>query len=99
VRREGGEAVVSVRDNGVGIAAEMLPTIFDMFAQGSRTIDRAQGGLGIGLTLSRNLVELHGGKIEAKSDGAGKGAEFTVRLPALQPSDASGEMPFVALLR
>jgi PAS domain S-box-containing protein len=99
VRREGGEAVVSVRDNGVGIAAEMLPTIFDMFAQGSRTIDRAQGGLGIGLTLSRNLVELHGGRIEAKSDGAGKGAEFTVRLPALQPSDAGGERPFVALLR
>jgi PAS domain S-box-containing protein len=98
VRREGGEAVVSVRDNGVGITPEMLPNIFDMFAQGSRTLDRAQGGLGIGLTLSRNLVELHGGKIEANSDGPGKGAEFIVRLPAREAAAAKDLTPFVALL-
>ncbi len=99
VRREGSHAVVSVRDTGVGIAADMLPNIFDMFAQGSRTIDRAQGGLGIGLTLSRNLVELHGGKIEAKSDGPGHGAEFIVRLPVENAASGTTQKPFVALLR
>jgi signal transduction histidine kinase len=99
VRREGSDAAVSVKDTGVGIAAEMLPSIFDMFAQGSRTIDRAQGGLGIGLTLSRNLVELHGGKIEAKSDGPGHGAEFIVRLPAESSTSGTAQKPFVALLR
>jgi signal transduction histidine kinase len=98
VRREAGDAVISVRDTGVGITADMLPNIFDMFAQGSRTLERAQGGLGIGLTLSRNLVELHGGRIEARSDGAGRGAEFIVRLPALDAGAAKGEKPFVALL-
>jgi PAS domain S-box-containing protein len=80
-RREGGEAVVSVRDNGSGIPAELLPRLFDMFAQADRA--RAQGGLGIGLALARRLVELHGGRIEARSDGPGQGAEFLVRLPLL----------------
>jgi len=80
-RRHGNEAVISVRDNGLGIPPETLPVVFDMFAQVDRTIKRAQGGLGIGLTLSRNLVELHGGTIECHSEGPGKGSEFTVRLP------------------
>jgi signal transduction histidine kinase len=80
-RREDGEAVVSVQDSGLGIPADMLARVFDMFAQVDRTLKRAQGGLGIGLTLARNLVELHGGSIAVQSDGPGKGSEFTVRLP------------------
>lgn len=70
----------------MGIAAEMLPRIFDLFAQGQTTLDRAQGGLGIGLTLVRRPVEVHGGRIDARSEGPGRGAEFIVRLPAL-PAD------------
>jgi PAS domain S-box-containing protein len=81
VRREDGEAVISVRDHGIGIPAELLPHIFDMFAQADRA--RPQGGLGIGLSLARRLTELHGGRIEARSEGAGRGAEFVVRLPVL----------------
>jgi CheY-like chemotaxis protein len=80
-RREGNHAVISVRDSGVGIPAELLPRVFDLFAQADRTYHRAQGGLGIGLTLVRTLVELHGGTVAAKSDGAGRGSEFIVRLP------------------
>ena len=75
------EAVVRIRDTGIGIAPEMLPHVFDMFTQAERTLDRAEGGMGVGLTLSRRLVELHGGRIEARSEGVGKGAEFIVRLP------------------
>lgn len=77
----GGEIVVSVRDNGMGISAEMLPHVFDLFAQADTSLDRAQGGLGLGLALVRRLVELHDGVIEARSDGCGQGAEFLVRLP------------------
>jgi signal transduction histidine kinase len=80
-RPEQGQAVISVRDTGVGIPSEMLPKIFDMFAQLDGSMRRAQGGLGIGLTLAKTLVEMHGGVIEAKSDGPGRGSEFTVRLP------------------
>jgi PAS domain S-box-containing protein len=80
-RREGNHAVVLVRDTGVGIPVEVLPRVFDLFAQADRTYHRAQGGLGIGLTLVRTLVELHGGTVSAKSDGAGQGSEFVVRLP------------------
>jgi PAS domain S-box-containing protein len=80
-RAEGDEVVVSVRDNGIGIAAEHLPRIFEMFSQITPSLDRAQGGLGIGLSLVRALVELHGGRIEAKSEGLGQGSEFIVRLP------------------
>jgi PAS domain S-box-containing protein len=80
-RREGNHAVISVRDSGVGIPLEVLPRVFDLFAQADRTYQRAQGGLGIGLTLVRTLVELHGGNVIAYSDGVGRGSEFVVRLP------------------
>src|SRR5215475_5198338 len=84
------EVVLRVRDNGVGIAPEMLPQVFDMFVQVESSRDRSQGGLGIGLTLVRRLVEMHGGKIEARSTGLGKGSEFLVRLPALaEPAPGS----------
>jgi len=75
------EVVISVRDNGVGISPDMLPHVFEMFTQADRSLSRSQGGLGIGLTLSRSLVELHGGSILARSPGAGRGSEFVVRLP------------------
>jgi CheY-like chemotaxis protein/two-component sensor histidine kinase len=79
--REGGLAVISVRDNGIGIPVDVLPRVFDLFAQADRTYQRSQGGLGIGLTLVRTLVELHGGTVEARSEGLGRGSEFLVRLP------------------
>ncbi|MET0377511.1 MAG: response regulator [Spongiibacteraceae bacterium] len=77
-----GVARIAVRDNGDGISAELLPNIFDMFTQGEKSIDRIHGGLGVGLTLVKNLIELHGGGIEVRSNGAGSGAEFIVQLPA-----------------
>jgi signal transduction histidine kinase len=80
--RDSSEAVVRVRDSGEGIPADMLTRIFDMFAQVDRSVEKAHGGLGIGLTLARRLVEMHGGSIEAFSDGPGTGSEFVVRLPA-----------------
>ena len=79
--RDGAEAVLSICDNGLGIPAHMLPRVFEMFAQVDRTLKRAQGGLGIGLALSRSLVELHGGRIEAHSSGLNQGSEFVVRIP------------------
>jgi signal transduction histidine kinase/ActR/RegA family two-component response regulator len=92
--RRGSEAAVAVRDEGIGIAAEMLPRIFDMFIQAGRPLERSQGGLGIGLTLVRGLIELHGGSIEARSDGLGKGSEFLVRLPVLDlPAAGPQELP------
>ena len=78
--RERAEALITVRDNGIGISAELLPRVFDMFAQADRA--RSGAGLGVGLTLVKRLVELHGGRVEAASAGLGKGATFTVRLPA-----------------
>lgn len=83
VNIEGSDAILRVEDNGYGIAPELLPRVFDLFVQGERTLDRAQGGLGIGLTLVRRLVELHGGTVAAFSDGPGRGSVFTVRLPKL----------------
>ncbi len=82
-RREGAHVEVRVRDNGIGIAREMLPRLFEMFAQERQALDRAQGGLGIGLTIVRSLVELHRGTVEALSDGPQRGAEIVVRLPAV----------------
>ena len=81
VEREGEQAVIRVRDNGVGIAAEELPRIFDMFMQIDTSLERSVSGLGIGLTLVKNLVEMHGGTVEVHSAGIGKGSEFVVRLP------------------
>ena len=81
VLREGQDAVLRVTDTGVGIPAEMLSRVFELFAQAEQPMDRSAGGLGIGLTLSRRLVEMHGGTIVASSEGAGRGAQFTVRLP------------------
>ncbi len=78
---EDGEAAVRVRDNGIGIPAELLPRIFDLFIQGEQSLDRSGGGLGIGLTLVHRLVEMHGGQVAAQSGGEGQGSEFTVRLP------------------
>ena len=87
-----GEVVVRVRDSGLGIAPEVLPRVFDLFVQERQAIDRSQGGLGLGLTIVRNLVERHGGTVSANSDGPGKGSEFVVRLPwasvGLVPGDA-----------
>jgi PAS domain S-box-containing protein len=85
VEKEGEEAVVRVRDTGIGIAPEKLSDIFGLFTQLDRSLDRSQGGLGIGLTLARRLVEMHGGTIHASSDGPGQGSEFVVRLPTLVP--------------
>lgn len=79
--RQDGEVVVRVRDTGVGIPPDMLPKVFEMFTQVDRSLERSQGGLGIGLTLVKVLVELHGGSVEARSDGPGQGSEFVVRLP------------------
>jgi signal transduction histidine kinase len=78
-----GEVVVRVRDDGIGIAAETLPQVFDLFVQAERSYDRGRGGLGIGLTVVQRLVALHGGSVEAHSAGLGKGSEFVVRLPVL----------------
>ena len=86
-RREAGQIVIRVRDNGNGIPPEKLPQMFELFAQGDRTLARSEGGLGIGLTLVRSLAEMHGGTAEAFSEGTGKGSEFTVRLPA-SPAEA-----------
>jgi len=82
--REGAEAVISVRDTGVGIPPQMLSRVFEMFAQMEHTRGRAHGGLGIGLALAKSLVEMHGGRIEARSEGLGKGSEFIVRLPVAE---------------
>jgi len=80
---DGADAVVRVRDTGIGISPELLPRLFDLFAQGGQTLDRSQGGLGIGLTVVRQLVELQGGRVEAWSDGPGCGSLFTITMPRL----------------
>jgi PAS domain S-box-containing protein len=88
------EVVIRVRDNGTGIPAEMLPRIFEMFTQVDRSLERSQGGLGIGLTLVRSLVEMHGGTVTAHSDGLGRGSEFVVHLP-LAPEWDAGATPAI----
>jgi PAS domain S-box-containing protein len=104
-RRDADMAELSVRDNGIGLAPEHRATVFEMFSQVAPALERAQGGLGIGLALARGLVTLHGGSIEARSEGLGRGSEFIVRLP-LAPSehddargDATGVAPAMASLR
>ena len=88
VEEDGAQAVIRVRDNGIGIAAEHHPPSFEMFAQVDTSLERSRDGLGIGLTLVKTLVELHGGTVEVHSDGPGRGSEFIVRLPVL--IDAAG---------
>jgi PAS domain S-box-containing protein len=85
-RREGEQAVISVRDNGMGIASDVMPRMFQMFSRGHRETGRHQGGLGIGLALSRRLAQMHNGSLDAASDGPGRGSEFTVRLPLAAPA-------------
>jgi PAS domain S-box-containing protein len=84
-------AVIRVADNGIGIPAGLLPRMFDLFVQGERALDRPEGGLGLGLTLVRRLVQLHGGTVSASSQGAGRGSEFEVRLPL--SADAAPHVP------
>jgi PAS domain S-box-containing protein len=91
--RQGADAVLTVTDDGIGIPAAVLPRIFDLFFQGENSIDRTHGGLGIGLTLVRRLVELHGGSISAASPGHGQGSTFTVRLPARDAAPAVAAPP------
>ena len=91
--RTAGDAIVRIRDSGIGISAEVLPRIFDLFTQAPVSLDRAQGGLGIGLTLVRALVELHGGGITAESAGLGQGSTFTLRLPLCTAPAAAPETP------
>jgi PAS domain S-box-containing protein len=88
-RREGEQAVLRVRDNGVGIAREMLSRVFDLFAQAHRGPARVEGGLGIGLTVVQRLVELHGGRVEVTSEGLGRGSEFRVSFPCVPVADAN----------
>ena len=90
------EVIVRVRDDGIGIAPDLLPRIFDLFVQANRSLDRAHGGLGIGLTLVQRLVKLHGGSVEAHSEGLGQGSEFTVRLPILAATAAHAPPPAAA---
>jgi CheY-like chemotaxis protein/two-component sensor histidine kinase len=96
---EGREAVVEIRDTGIGMQRELLSHVFDLFTQADRTLDRSEGGLGIGLTVCRKLAEMHGGTISADSAGLGQGSTFTVRLPLAQAaasspdSDARGHQP------
>jgi PAS domain S-box-containing protein len=89
-RRDGDDATIAVRDTGAGIPADLLPRVFDLFTQADRSLERRQGGLGLGLTLVRRLVEMHGGTAHVSSDGPGLGSEFTIRLPGV---DAGVESP------
>lgn len=96
VARDGDEAVIHIQDNGIGLTPEMLPRVFDLFTQVSTGIARTAGGLGIGLTLVRRLVELHGGSVSVTSHGAGTGSDFVVRLPIAAQLRATGEHRDVA---
>jgi signal transduction histidine kinase len=93
---ENGHAVFCVRDSGVGIPAPMLSRVFDLFTQVEHSLDRSQGGLGIGLTLVRELVEMHGGQVQVTSGGAGQGSEFRVRIPRASESTKDVELTAAA---
>jgi signal transduction histidine kinase len=83
-QRQAGEVAITVIDNGVGISAELLPRLFDLFVQGDRSLDRSQGGLGIGLSVVKRLIEMHAGHVSACSEGPGQGSTFEVRLPLIE---------------
>ena len=87
VREDGKEAVITIKDDGAGIAPDLLPHVFDLFVQSARTLDRSQGGLGIGLSVVKRLVEMHGGRVAAASEGVGRGSTFEIRLPLLEAAD------------
>jgi signal transduction histidine kinase/ActR/RegA family two-component response regulator len=91
-----GKAQIRVRDEGAGIDAQMLPHVFELFVQGDQSLDRAQGGLGIGLTVARRLIELHGGRIEVDSAGPGRGSEFTITLPQGVQAERAADAPVAA---
>jgi len=90
--RDQDRIVIRVRDTGIGIPPELLPRVFDLFVQADRSLTRSQGGLGIGLMLVKRLVEMHGGRVQAASDGLGRGCEFTVILPIASPSETGGDV-------
>ena len=96
VEPHGEEAWITIRDNGIGIAPELLPQLFEMFFQIDTSLDRAGGGLGIGLAIAKRLVELHGGSIEGRSEGLGKGSEFTIRLPLLRDADSQDNVRLIS---
>ncbi|WP_394846583.1 response regulator [Pendulispora brunnea] len=96
---EGEYAVIRVRDDGVGIAKDVLDTVFELFVQSKRTLDRSEGGLGLGLTLVRSLVDMHGGTVAAMSDGEGKGAEFVVRFPIARDAVEKARLPHKPTVR
>ncbi len=93
VEQENDQAVIQIRDNGMGIAPELLPRVFELFTQAERTLDRSLGGLGIGLTIVRRLVEMQGGSVEAHSDGPGRGSEFVLRIPVATAQLATQSPP------
>jgi PAS domain S-box-containing protein len=95
--REGGEVVLSVEDTGEGISAELLPCLFDMFVQSRQTLARSQGGLGLGLTIVKSLVTMHGGDVSAHSEGRGRGSTFVVRLPAVMVTAKAREASVTAV--
>jgi two-component system, sensor histidine kinase len=98
LRRDGDEAAISVRDEGMGISAELLPHVFELFTQANRTLERSEGGLGVGLTLVRELAGMHGGSVDVVSSGPGQGSEFVLHLPLLpeQEADVCTETPAAA---